>query len=104
MLSENASVMQSQERYTLADFMIAIGGLSRTVYFIGMFAAHFVAQMLYKKALIQDMFLWQKKDRNMYASTRCNQKSISVKDFKPCRENKKLKNYKEDNADLEEFP
>ena len=58
MLSQNAYIVHNFETYTLADFMIAIGGLSRTVYFIGMFAAHFVAQMLYKKALIQDMFLW----------------------------------------------
>ena len=65
MLSQSAYIVQSFETYTLADFMVAIGGLSRTVYFIGMFAAHFVAQMLYKKALIQDMFLWQKKERNI---------------------------------------
>ena len=51
-LSEDAYVVQSLSTYSLTDFLIAIGGLSKSFYIIGLISARFVAKMLYKKNLI----------------------------------------------------
>lgn len=45
---------------TVADLLVAVGGISRSFYIIGMVCAHFVAKLLYKKALIEDLFMLQK--------------------------------------------
>ena len=47
--------------YSLADWLIDMGGISRAIYFAGLVAAHFIALRLYKAALIQDIFMFQQK-------------------------------------------
>ena len=43
--------------YSLADWLIDIGGISRAIYIGGLVAAHFIALRMYKAALIQDIFM-----------------------------------------------
>ncbi len=55
-----AYVYQNPNMKTVADLLVAVGGISRSFYIIGMVCAHFVAKLLYKKALIEDLFMLQK--------------------------------------------
>lgn len=59
-LSQDAHVVQNFKNYSLADLLVELGGMSRSFYFIGMFCAHFVSKMIYRKSLIEDLFMWQK--------------------------------------------
>ena len=58
MLSKDSYIVQNLKNYTLADFLIALGGISRSFYFIGLICASFASKLLYKKALIEDIFMW----------------------------------------------
>ena len=60
-LSENAEVVQAFDNYTFIDLLIALGGISRSFYIMGMVCAHSVAKLLYRKALMENLFMWQKK-------------------------------------------
>ena len=53
--------------YSLADWLIDIGGISRAIYIGGLVAAHFIAQRMYKAALIQDIFMVH--DQNNHQSS-----------------------------------
>lgn len=44
--------------YSIADLLNALGGISNSLKILGMLCAHFVAKMYFKKALIEDLFLW----------------------------------------------
>lgn len=59
-LSQEAYVVESLKTFKLADLLIALGGISRSFYIFGLVCSHFVAKMLYRKALIEDMFMFQK--------------------------------------------
>ena len=59
-LSKDAFVVQNLKSFTLADLLIALGGISRSFYLMGMVCATFASKILYKKALIEDLFMWQK--------------------------------------------
>lgn len=56
-LSREVIVVRNTGKYTIADLMIEVGGISRTLHVIGLGLAHFVALKLLRKALIEDMFL-----------------------------------------------
>ena len=43
--------------YKITDCMIAMGGISKSLYFGGMIVAHVVALRMYKAALIQDIYM-----------------------------------------------
>ena len=45
--------------YSLADWLIDVGGISRAIYIGGLVAAHFIALRMYKTALINDIFMVQ---------------------------------------------
>ena len=51
-LSSECLVLQSHTSYTFADLLVALGGISRSLYILGMVCAHIVAQILFKRALI----------------------------------------------------
>ena len=51
--------MFKQSVYTLAEWAIDIGGISRALFFGGMVFAHFVALRMYRAALIGDIFMVQ---------------------------------------------
>lgn len=55
-----AYVYQNPNMKTVADLLVAVGGISRSFYIIGMVCAHFVAKLLYKRALIEELFMLQK--------------------------------------------
>ena len=49
--------MYKQSVYTLANWAIDVGGISRALFFAGMVFAHFVALRMYRAALISDIFM-----------------------------------------------
>ena len=55
-LGKNAHVY-NLSGYGITEWMIDIGGISRSLYFGGMILAHFVALRLYKAALIEDIYM-----------------------------------------------
>lgn len=61
-LSKETYVVQNLSSNTLADLLIALAGISRSFYFMGMVFATAVSKILYKRALIQDLFMYQKPD------------------------------------------
>ena len=48
MLSESSYIVQNFQKFTLADYLIALGGISRSFYLMGMIFATFAAKLLYK--------------------------------------------------------
>ena len=56
--------MESLKTFNFADLLIALGGISRSFYIIGLVCSHTVASMLYRKALIEDMFMFQKPSKD----------------------------------------
>ena len=57
-LSKDAYVIQNLYSFTLTNLLIDLGGISRSFYILGMVCAHFVSKVLYRKALIEDLFMW----------------------------------------------
>ena len=45
--SEDSKIVQSYNHVTIADLLIAFGGMFRSLYFIGLIMAHSVAKMMY---------------------------------------------------------
>ena len=62
-MSNNAYIEYTLKSFTLADMLIALGGLSRSLYVIGMLCAHFVAKIEFRRKLISELFLWQKPEK-----------------------------------------
>ena len=56
-LSKETHVVQNLKSSTLADLLIALGGISRSFYIMGMVCATAVSKILYKRALIHDLFM-----------------------------------------------
>ena len=46
--------------WMFTDWLIAVGGISKSMYFLGRIVSHFVAARLYYAAMIQDLFMVQK--------------------------------------------
>ena len=55
-----------QSVYKITDLLIDIGGISRAMYTIGLFLAHFAAMHLYKAALVKDLFMVQDASKNNF--------------------------------------
>ena len=49
--------LYSQQAYSLTNWMIDMGGISKAIYFAGMILAHIVALRMYKAALISDIYM-----------------------------------------------
>ena len=59
-LSSNAYIVQSLKTYTMADILVVLGGMSRSLYVIGLVCSHFVAKIEFRRQLISELFLYQK--------------------------------------------
>ena len=60
--------LYSQQAYSLTNWMIDMGGISKAIYFTGMILAHIVALRMYKAALISDMYMVQDEEHYMNSS------------------------------------
>ena len=69
MLSNSSYIVQNFTKFTLADYLIGLGGISRSFYLMGMIFATAAAKLLYKQALILDLFMWQRPNRKQQAKT-----------------------------------
>ena len=59
-LSSNAYIVQSLKAYTMADILVVLGGVSNSLYVIGLLCSHFVAKIEFRRQLISELFLYQK--------------------------------------------
>ena len=59
MLSKDSHVVQNFSKFTLADYLIGLGGISRSFYLMGMVIATAASKLFYKQAMILDLFMWQ---------------------------------------------
>ena len=59
MLSQNSHVVQNFSKFTLADYLIGLGGISRSFYIMGMVVATAASKLFYKQAMILNLFMWQ---------------------------------------------
>ena len=50
--------------YRITDWLIAMGGISKALYFGGLLVANFVAKRMYRAALMQDIFLVQEQQNH----------------------------------------
>lgn len=66
-LSKDTYIVHNFKTFTLADLLIALGGISRSFYILGMLCATAVSKVLFKRALIRDLFMWQKPDKKKQA-------------------------------------
>ena len=54
----------SVSAYSLTNWMIDMGGISKSFYFGGMIIAHIVALRMYKAALISDIYMVQDEENH----------------------------------------
>ena len=67
MLSKDSHVVQNFSKFTLADYLIGLGGISRSFYLMGMVVATAASKLLYKQAMILSLFMWQRPVREKAA-------------------------------------
>ena len=49
----------STSQFTLVEFLIIMGGMSKSLYFVGMITVHIMVERIYRAALMQEMFMVQ---------------------------------------------
>ena len=62
-MSMDSYAVQNFKTQTVADLIIDISGIARAFYFIGMFCSIVTSKILYRRDLIQDLFLYQKPNK-----------------------------------------
>ena len=49
-------MIHSNDAITFIDLLIAFGGLSRSLYYIGLVFAQFIAKMMYERTIIEELY------------------------------------------------